>query len=477
MPFHGGIGMQLNFGKIAVLLLAFFYLNIQPVWANAGPTYWHGYPLSEVLAVDKNCPVEVKEEKLLLDFSQGSKGAHTVQGQVTAAYQMVNPTGDSLSVQMAFPLVGTIMGFSLEDVAITVDGIPVSFDLYLGRQGGSNGSRLPSDEVSSAFKFENVLDTLNIKQYRPGKLVPEEKGILYTVEVSPTTDQPINFAVEFTLNQDQTKVIVNGFNQYGMRGNNARIAAWCDGQKTLELYVLGETPEFSFRGYTDGEQQKETNLFAYEILTEEMELKTYVLKKAKERLQPWPENLTEQLYNIYVEALERQFASNQRVFEIYDFLGENFRDRVMVLVYTLDFPANSERNISVSYQGIGTMDRRETREPVYSFQYLLNPAQHWSRFGNLNIEVLTPEEAPYIIESSIPLNQERSGYYTAQLDSLPEGDFLFSFYHQEKISPLEPVYLWLGKLKYLVFLFIPLIIPVILIGILLVGILHFRKRC
>jgi hypothetical protein len=465
--------MRLYFGKVFVLLITFLCLGTQPVWANAGPTYWHGYPLSEILVVDENCPVEVAEEKLLLDFSQGSKGDHTVRGQVMASYQMVNPTDDRLSVQMAFPFVNSIMGFSPEDVAITVDGNPVPFDLFLGSQRVNDGYRIEPDEVS--FAFGNILETLNVRDYRPEAFAPDEKGTLYTVEVSPMSEQEINFAVEFTLEQDQTKVLINGFNRYGIQGSSVRIAAWCDRQETLEIFVLGDKPDFSFRGYIDGELTEETNLFSYEIITEEVGLKSYVLRKAKERLQPWPEGLTEQLYNIYSEALDRQFANNRGFIEVYDFLSEDRRDRVMIMVYTVDFPANSERNVSVSYQGVGTMDRRETRQPVYSFQYLLNPAQHWGSFGNLEIEVITPEEAPYIIDSSIPLTQERVGYYTAKLDRLPEGDFLFSIYHKEKISPLEQVFRRLEALKYLAFFFAPFIIPVILIGIVAALIKTFAK--
>ncbi|NLC77935.1 MAG: hypothetical protein GX750_10015 [Clostridia bacterium] len=129
--------MKGNLSKIAVLLVVFLCLGTQPAGANAGPTYWQGYPAAEVVVVREDCPVEVAEERLLLDFNQAGKGHLTVEGRVTADYHMVNPTEEILSVEMAFPLVSSIMGFAPEDVSVTVDGKPVPFDA-LAHSGSSH---------------------------------------------------------------------------------------------------------------------------------------------------------------------------------------------------------------------------------------------------------------------------------------------------------------------------------------------------
>jgi len=77
--------------------------------------------------------------------------------------------------------------------------------------------------------------------------------------------------------------------------------------------------------------------------------------------------------------------------------------RIFSIIYTVGFPANSEKEMSVSYNTSGTMDARETVKPLYSFDYILNPAKSWSDFKNLKVKIITPEEVPYVAESSIEL--------------------------------------------------------------------------
>ncbi len=53
------------------------------------------------------------------------------------------------------------------------------------------------------------------------------------------------------------------------------------------------------------------------------------------------------------------------------------------------------------------MDRTSTYDPLYTFDYLLNPAERWAGFTNLNIEIRPPKSNPYIVDSSIDLFKMR----------------------------------------------------------------------
>ncbi len=143
---------------------------------------------------------------------------------------------------------------------------------------------------------------------------------------------------------------------------------------------------------------------------------------------------------MYAAALDRVLTAQRGFCTTDDLIAENHSKRVMTLVYTVDFPHHLRRNMSVSYKTTGTMDKRKTANPVYTFDYILNPAQHWNSFKNLTMEIITPEEAPYIVHSNIELSKDKERHYRTSLAALPEDDFVFSIYAREKITAWDKIY-------------------------------------
>lgn len=456
----GGIVIKSYTKKVFILFLAFYFISPQIVMANSGPTFWRGYPSSEMLAVDDNCPIEVEDEKLFFDLSGNSGYDHTIWGRVRASYEMVNPTDKDLSVQMAFPIVSSLQNFSPDDVAITADGTRLPYDLYISDVVGSHGNSAQESEVS--FAFNNILSAVSKQTYQAQHFSENEKGKLYTLEVKPTTVQRINFAVDFEFDKEKTRVLTNGFNRYERDEQKVRIASWCDEPETLEILLLGDDVDFNVTAYTDGELKQKTNLFTYKIHTKEVELKSYIMDYVKEYQEEYSRELETfdvdegQLYNLYGAALDRAFTINEGYGSCYELIDQNYYERVLTLVYIVDFPANSSRNVTVNYKMAGTMDKTKTRKPVYTFDYILNPAHNWSSFGNLDIEIITPEEVPHIVNSSINLVKENDRHYRASFNSLPQQDLKFSIYEEEKISLLDRFY----KAFYTVGILIILAVPV-----------------
>ena len=75
------------------------------------------------------------------------------------------------------------------------------------------------------------------------------------------------------------------------------------------------------------------------------------------------------------------------------------------LTYTVDFPAGAAREVAVSYpsRDLGRSDWSSHWR--HTFTYLLSPARHWTDFGTLDVAVTTPESSPYVIQSSLPLEE------------------------------------------------------------------------
>lgn len=442
--------------KLLMWLLVLPFILFQTAFANSGPTYWQGYPSSDVLAVDENSPVEVESEKLIFDFSGDSSHNHTIRGQVTASYEMVNPEDKDLSVQMAFPFVGSLNDFSLNDIEIRAGETVLPYDLYIGDVVNSYGDPR-QQENGVSFAFADIIGTITNKPYEARHFSEYEKGRLYTIEVKPATEQGINLAIDFEFDSEKTRVLTNGFNRYERDGRKVRIASWCYGPEILEIFVLGDNVDFNITAYTDGELKKKTDLVTYKTSSRETEVKTYIMdyiKEYVEKAEPQPDNPVFQagkipdslLYNLYASALDKAFTDNQGYCDCFQLIDQNHYERILTLVYTVDFPANSRRNVSVSYKASGTMDKTKTVKPLYTFDYILNPAKNWSSFKNLSIQVVTPEEAPHIVDSSIELTKEGDRHYTAKLDSLPDKDFTFSIYGDEKITLLDRTHKTLQKI-------------------------------
>ena len=460
---------------IASILLTVVTLSSPTVvFANSGPTYWKGYPSSDIMLIKENCPITVKNENLVFDFSDDDNSGYTIDGKVTATYKMENPTDELLSVQMAFPFVGRVNELSPDDIAIMAGGNPVPYDLFIGDTVDSYGASVEDREAS--FDFKDIVNTITDEPYKAENFTEKELGKLYMIEVKPTTDQRINFAVDFNFDFAKTKVLTYGFNRYERDGKKVRIAAWCYEPEVLEIYVLGEDIDLKINAYTDGELSKKTDLFTHQISTKEVELKPYLMEYIKNHNYRETNNMfpDTQLYNLYGKALDRHFTSGYS--SEHDLLEQENYQRILTLVYIVEFPANSEKEVSVRYRTSGTMDRRETADPLYTFDYIMNPARNWKDFKNLNIEIIPPQKAPYIVKSSIQLTKGENNTYTATLAELPEDDLSFTLYAHEKITLFDKTFGKIQqKLGYVVF-FAMNAIPFLIIGIIIVMLAIRRKK-
>jgi hypothetical protein len=443
------------------------------IFANSGPVFWQGYPSSDIMSIKADSPITVKSEKLVFDFSNYDESDYTISGKVTAAYSMANPTKETQSVQMAFPFVGTLYNLSPESVVISADNIILPYDLYFGDVVDIRGN--PRYEKDTSFDFANILNTITEEPYKAESFEESEKGKLYTIDVKPNANEIVNIVVNF--NGNKTKVLANEFNAYERNSERIKITALCDKPITLEVLVLGEDIGIFTNTYKAGEAKGKTDLLTCQISTQEVEFKSYFMDYVESHTNSSLRSMTSdtQLYNLYAKALDRCFKANMGYSSEYDLLEQGDYKRIITLVYTVEFPKNSEKEISVSYNTSGTMDKTETVEPLYSFDYILNPAENYRDFKNLNIEIITPKQAPYIVKSSVDLMKGENKLYTATLTNLPEEDLSFTLYAEEKITLLDKA---AGNLQNSFGYFVPFVIValVLLIGIIIIVIILIRNK-
>ncbi|HZK24549.1 MAG TPA: hypothetical protein VFC74_04100 [Oscillospiraceae bacterium] len=424
--------------SIATVLLIFTLCTA--VFANSGPVYWQGYPAAEMMSIATDTPLTVESEELVFDFSQKHTSSYALEGKVTATYQMSNPTSEQQAVQMAFPFVGQLRQLNLAEIVIKADAQQLPYELYLGSRAEFN-SRVSATDVVPSFAFTNILSALSRQQYSAAHFSAEEIGRLYRFDVSPTTEQNINFVVTFNDNAENTKILINGFNGFAREAGKVRLSAWCSEPQQFEVFALGEELEFTMQAYTNGELSEKTDLYTAQVTTQEQQVKLYLVSLSQHHLNTEAAALLDdtQVYNLYAEELDQQFTQNLGVCALEELWALAEQERIMVLLYSLEFPPQRAQEISVSYKTSGTMDKRETVSPQYSFTYLLNPAAHWSEFKDLQIKIITSPEAPYLINSSLPLKQTADRQYSADFTGLPGQDLTFTLFAAEKVTLADKV--------------------------------------
>lgn len=422
--------------NLTSLVLVFAILSYcVNAFANSGPTFWEGQASSDIMVIQKDSPIGVKEETLEFDLSDNRDFDHTLGGRVTASYKMTNPTGKPQSVQMVFPIIAKIDELFREDIVITANGKSVPYAIFLGSVVKSYGDPYQKENEPD-FDFGDIVKTINNDVYNAKSFGAYQKGKLYTIEVKPAKEQRINFVVDFSFDKKKTKVLTKGFNRYERNGENTRIASWCYEPESLEIYVLGDDIGFEFSGFSDGELKQKTDLFAYQISDKGVEFKTYLMEHLLGDADVTKGGMLSetQVYNLYAKTLDRYFEINQGYGFKEDLNQQSYYQRIISLVYSVDFSPQSEQEVTVSYKTSGTMDKSKAANAIYTFDYILNPAKNWGDFGNLNIRVKTPTEAPYIIKSTVDFTRAGDNVYTATLEGLPEKDLSFTLYDKEKIT-------------------------------------------
>ncbi len=415
---------------IIFILVAVMFSFSSLAFANSGPVRKERRPSSGIMTIDKESQITVEKEDLTFDFSDNDNSDYSINGKVTASYEMFNPTDDKKSVQMVFPFVGRLDNLSSNDIIIKADESELPYEVYF--------SNIDKD---FNFEFDTIVSSINDKPHEAKNFKDNETGKLYVIDVKPTTEQRIVLAVDFKFNNEKTKVLSKGFSGYKGDDNGTHINAWFNKPETLEIFVLGEDIDLEISAYTDRQLENKTDLFDYEISTQEIEFKHYVIENIIKKLSRINTDIVSEsrVYNLYAKSIDEYFTYNHGFVSEHDYLDQDNHVRILAFVYTVDFPSNGRKNVSVSYKTSTSMDMTETSKPLYKYDYILNPAENWSDFKNLNIRILAPDEAPYIIRNNIELIREEDKVYTASLETLPDNDFSFTLYEDEEITLLDRI--------------------------------------
>lgn len=428
------------------VLLVSILLTGSTTYANSGPTFWEGYPSSEILVIDEDSPISVEKEELLFDFTNEEVkdlGGYNLASLVTASYTMNNTSKKHQRVQMAFPLISRIRDFDPKHIQIEVDGESIPYQVFIGDLVNQGPNK---DGDSKKWDFSAIVNSISSSPYIPKNYKLDDMGRLYTYDISPPGDEEIFIRISYSYDKNKTKVICKGFNGYHFSEDNGTIneslTTWVRENESFEVFVLGQDIDLKITAYNDVEKVEETNAYSLDIKTEELAIGDYLSKE----IEVYSNDITymdyiadNQISNQIIKLIDRLMEDRVINLELSEIFSLDESDRFFVLIYDVEFDPQAIREVGVSYISRGTMDRVKTSNPTHTFDYILNPAANWASFKDLNIEVRVPSDYPYIIDSSLDFARKEDGTYQASFASLPEEDLYFTLYHKESLSLLDKI--------------------------------------
>ncbi|MBO1265477.1 hypothetical protein J3A84_10580 [Proteiniclasticum sp. SCR006] len=439
--------------RIAVCLMLFLYLSssIITVSANSGPVTWYHYPGISMITIDEDSPITVIKEDLHFDFSEEKENDFTRVGKVSARYTMRNTEAESTVSRMVFPFIRNLWNRDEDQVEVLLDGKPVDYEIYYGKEVEEVYSE---DQFKEKVELEDILESVTGERYVPVNFHYEEVGHLYRIQLDSDREEDLHVDASFTLSDRDSRLFTRGNNSYGYDNdtNEFVIGTWLGGEHTsMDIFSLDEEMDIEVKGYASGvEDAPEVKDFTYEIVEEEMSLETYYREflSADEYISGSvfiPED-----HNIYYEVLD-EALERERLVTVDHISSLLTKPRYVLIAYEVPFEGLEEKEVEVRYAAMGSMDRSETVEPTYTYEYFLHPAKYWKDFQDLTIRVTPSESYPYIIESNLALTREDDGTYIGTFSTLPEEDLRFTLFEKEEITAMDKVKGNLARNTYLLY--------------------------
>lgn len=392
-----------------------------PVFANSGPPYEEGITPTGIHSVHENSVLQVVSEKLT--FKLGTplnelKDGEQYDSTVTAEYEFYNPTDETVTTKMAFPIStgNYYTGNAAKDInpSITVNGESVQYevrhtygtyndfseDVLKIKDGYISTDFFSPDLPVTEYIFRaNLPDNYNRAEFRVK--MPESSATRYFCN----SDDGVYFSY----------TAYNGFK--------------------FSVYVLGEDIDISALDWVAyrynesvGRNVAVDGSVTFVKKSEPVTFKEYVLKSYDSM-----SDISEvDWYNAMFDIVKKDglCAGSGETPQYYSFTEW--------YVYETTVAAKSGFTNAVTAAMYPTVYYSYSPY-VYEYNYYLSPAKNWASFGNLTVEV---ETSLYMQENDYynPSDTENSVFkktetgYAASFTGLPNGEFQFKMCSAETPS-------------------------------------------
>lgn len=416
----------------AGLLTAGCCLGEMHVSANSAQTEWEGAAPGGIVVSDSECPLIVENELLTFDIQKFPETFYesldeylAYSGKVTAEYTFYNPSDYTVRATLAFPFgkapdYGYIYDYDTGESCLDADAS--LYSITADGQELDKKLRFTFQESGEAFDLDEELNKLEQGIVKDEFYRPDMPVTKYTYEFKGIDNETYNAAQAIAVIDDwsgRTKYFFGDTGGYSDLTEHVEVSVWAENGHEFTFYVIGDEPEEmpEWAIYADGTLEKEIDGVAVEKSAEKFTLEEFAqlicgtaesansadLYNAVIAMLNQSEQRCGVIMNDFYEAWLLESLMRWYEYEIVLEPGQRLVNRVEAPIY----PAVS-----------GTGESAE-----YTYTYLLSPASTWKEFGSLDVEINTPF---YLTDSEPGGMEEREGGYSLALESLPEGELVFS---------------------------------------------------
>lgn len=402
------------------------------VSANSAQTEWEGAAPGGIVVSDSECPLIVENELLTFDIQKFPETFYesldeylAYSGKVTAEYTFYNPSDYTVRATLAFPFgkapdYGYIYDYDTGESCLDADAS--LYSITADGQELDKKLRFTFQESGEAFDLDEELNKLEQGIVKDEFYRPDMPVTKYTYEFKGIDNETYNAAQAMAVIDDwsgRTKYFFGDTGGYSDLTEHVEVSVWAENGHEFTFYVIGDEPEEmpEWAIYADGTLEKEIDGVSVEKSAEKFTLEEFAqlicgtaesansadLYNAVIAMLNQSEQRCGVIMNDFYEAWLLESLMRWYEYEIILEPGQRLVNRVEAPIY----PAVS-----------GTGESAE-----YTYTYLLSPASTWKEFGSLDVEIDTPF---YLTDSEPGGMEEREGGYSLALESLPEGELVFS---------------------------------------------------
>ena len=402
------------------------------VSANSAQTEWEGAAPGGIVVSDSECPLIVENELLTFDIQKFPETFYesldeylAYSGKVTAEYTFYNPSDYTVRATLAFPFgkapdYGYIYDYDTGESCLDADAS--LYSITADGQELDKKLRFTFQESGEAFDLDEELNKLEQGIVKDEFYRPDMPVTKYTYEFKGIDNETYNAAQAMAVIDDwsgRTKYFFGDTGGYSDLTEYVEVSVWAENGHEFTFYVIGDEPEEmpEWAIYADGTLEKEIDGVAVEKSAEKFTLEEFAqlicgtaesansadLYNAVIAMLNQSEQRCGVIMNDFYEVWLLESLMRWYEYEIVLEPGQRLVNRVEAPIY----PAVS-----------GTGESAE-----YTYTYLLSPASTWKEFGSLDVEIDTPF---YLTDSEPGGMEEREGGYSLALESLPEGELVFS---------------------------------------------------
>ena len=418
---------------LLLLLCLLLVSTALPVAANSALHKWTGLSSTGSILTGSRGPLQIEKELLTFDLTEFPKAPYTdsadfaaYSGKVTAEYTVLNPTDAPVTATLLFPFgqiptYGSIydqqgnlvQNLDAEKYGAFSDGKPLRTTLR------HSFSRSPY-----AFDLQKDLALLSDSFRSTQAFTPNMPVTKYTFTVKGVEKwhySDAHAALDIPKHDEATWFYLEGGASFkSLPDGNNRISAWVlNNGSQFTLYAIGNPPEKLpvWHFYKTG-TTKDGDEIAGSMTLESTESMT-LLELARNRWKAGSGISLVDWYNAMLSEMTTDQTDNLLFLTLFE---QGFSQHLMQWYeYELSL-APGQRLVNRVTAPIYPDINGSKEPPVYTYTYLLSPANTWDKFGTLDIVINTPY---YLTRNNLQRFTKTDTGYTLSLNHLPEDEFVF----------------------------------------------------